>query len=476
MRTAVMVRLLRIMSTIAVNICVYAAAATLRTALFGTDGGFEALGLFFFTMILAHVAAKLFIKSIPGFITGFANTRPVKFLMFILNIRNASSFISTLLAWTACMVPITVTFFLYGRHNVLRFLFELLPIIITYIISLKHTGLSAYQIMNNRSVCTCFIILALCLEVPLFFERLGHLRNWVFAASYCFMFVFLIVKNQEDIDVNIYSKRHIEKSILPGNLRRVNAATACVVFFAILLLFNFKKIVITLVNWAIIATVAVVWGINWLMYQILQVRETVMGEGLPEQSDFPEFIPESSSLLVNIIFYTLSIVIMLFAFYMFLRFFIKWFPDFCRKIAGLVSKIFAVRNVKDEAEESDFHDEIEKERPVSITHTKRKVLKDAAVGIRALKREKDPVKRIRLMYSILLRMLPTVGIRPEQSDTTLEIVRKASAEEGVCKELTPFTDIYNQVRYGGKGLDQEQIAKAGNHFARAAGRMGKSFL
>jgi len=476
MKTAITARLLRIISTIAVNICAYAAAVTLRVVLFGTDGSLQALGVIIFTMIMANMAAKLFIKRIPGFITGFVNFKPVKFLIFMLNIRNASSFISSLLAWTGGLLPLAATFFLYGRYNVLRFLFELVPIMIAYSISLKHSGLSAYQIMSSRTVCTSFIILALCLEVPLFCGRLGYLRGWMFAAAYFFMFVFLIVKNQEDIDVNIYNKKHIEKSILPGNIRRVNAAIVCVVFVAILLMFNLKKIVITLVRWSVIAIVAIAWGISWLMTQILQARGTIMEGGMPEQTAFLEPVAESPSLLGKIIFYVLTVVIMLYLFYRLLLYSVKWFPVFFRKIARLVRKIFAVQNLRETADESDFQDEIETVRPVPGARVKKKALNDASAGIRALRREKDPIKRVRLMYSILLRMLPTVGINPEHSDTTLEIVRKASAEEEVCKELVPFTDIYNRVRYGGRGLEQEETGKAEDHFARACRRMGKSFL
>lgn len=476
MKPSMRVRILRILATTAVNACVYAASVTLRVALFTADGGLFSPMLFLCTMILANVAGMLFMADAPVFISRIFNTKLFRFLAFMLNIKNGSSFTSAVVAWMIILIPMITTFLIYMQQGVLRAMFEILPVMVAYIISLKHARLSSSLIMSKSTSYTGFFVLALCLEAPVIFDKLRYLRPWMFAAAYLFIFAYLIIKNQEDIDNNIYSKKHVEKSILPRNLRKVNAVTVSVVFLIILLFFNLKKVVITLLEWSTRVIFFIIRAIALLMEQLFPARELVTEGGGQAGSGLLEVLASPPSPFGNLVFNILMNFVILYLTYRALFFLAKWAPIFWRKIANFLKRIFLIEKAGDIAEESDFVDETETIKPVSDVGMKRKAAKNAIRGIKDLKHEKDPVKKIRLMYSIILHMLPSIGVTPGRSDTTMEIIDKVSIIDTVSEELCPFTELYNQVRYADKKPNEGMMTEADTYFVKVTRRMGKTSL
>jgi len=335
------------------------------------------------------------------------------------------------------------------------------------VISLRHAMMSSTLIMSNTTVYTGFVMLAFCLEAPLFVDRLGYLRIWMFAAAYLFIFAYLILKNEEDIESNIYDKKHIEKSILPKNLRKINTITVCFIFLSILLLFNLKTVVITLLDWSARFIFLVIGGVAWLMERLFPAGELLIEGSGQAEPGFPELIPGPPAPVTNLILNILKNFMLLYLAYRILLKLVKQVPALCRKIAGLLKRIFMLKKSEGTAEESDFIDETEWIGLVSESVVKRKAARKAIKGIRDARREKDPVKRVRLMYSIILRMLPAIGVNPDRSDTTLEIIRKTFASQALSTELSRFTEVYNRVRYGDERPDQERLAQAEEHFDRA---------
>lgn len=476
MKSSMRVRLLWILATTAVNACVYAAAVTLRVVLFTVDGGLFSLFLFLFTVILANVAVMMFMADAPVFISRVVNTKPFRFLAFMLNIKNESSFTSAAVAWMIILIPMTATFLIYMQQDVLRAMFEIFPVMVAYIISLKHAKLPSFLIMSKNTLYTGFFVLALCLEAPVILDRLSYLRPWMFAAAYLFIYAYLIIKNQEDIESNIYSKKHVEKSILPKNLRKVNAVTISVVFLIILLFFNLKKVVITLLDWSARVIFLIIRAIALLMERLFPAKELVTEGGGQAESGFPEIAASPPSPFGNLVVNILINFVVLYLTYKALFYLAKWVPIFWRKIADFFKRIFLIKRAGDIAEESDFVDETETIKPVSDTGVKRKVAKNAVRGVKDLKRERDPAKKIRLMYSIILRMLPAIGVTPGRSDTTMEIINKVIMMDAVSEELCPFTEVYNQVRYGDKKPDGDMMTDAQTHFGKVVNVMGKTSL
>ncbi len=473
MKPSMRVRLLRILATTAVNVCVYAVAVTLRMALFRADGGLFSPVLFLFSVILANVAFMLFMADASVFTSRIANNKFFRFLAFMLNIKNGSFFTSAVVAWTIILIPVITTLLIYMQQGLLRAIFEIFPVMVAYIISLKHARLPSFLIMSKNTSYTGFLVLALCLEAPVIFDRLSPLRPWMFAAAYLFIFAYLIIKNQEDIDDNIYNKKHVEKSILPKNLRKVNAVTVSVVFLVIMLLFNLKKVVITLLDWSARFIFLIIRAIASLMER-LPVKELVTEGGGQAEQGLPEIAAAPPSPFGNLVFNIIGRFVVLYLTYKALFYLVKWAPLLWHRIVNFFKRFFSIKKVGDIAEEADFVDETETIKPVSDKGVRRKAAKNAAMGIKDLKREKDPVKKIRLMYSIILRMLPAIGVTPGRTDTTMEIINKVSMMDAVSEELYPFTEVYNQVRYGDKKPDGDMMTDAQTHFGKAFSVMGKT--
>lgn len=81
------IHLLKILATAAISAFVYVGAVTLRTALFGIDGGFFTLLLFVLIMFLGHLAGGLFFGDAPLFTLRVAGSKFVRFLSFMLYIK-----------------------------------------------------------------------------------------------------------------------------------------------------------------------------------------------------------------------------------------------------------------------------------------------------------------------------------------------------------------------------------------------------
>lgn len=463
--------LLRILATAAVNACLYAAAVTLRELLFGGDGGLLSLALLVAAIILAHAAVAVFVRNAPAFIRRLASKGPVKLLAFMLKINEVAEFISLAIAWLVMLAPLAFTYFTYSRESVLRALFEIVPVMLAYIISLKHARLPASKIMTKSAVYTGFGILFVCLELPLLFEGLLYLRSRLFAISLFFIFAYLIVKNQEDIESNIFSKKHVEKSILPRNLRSFNALNVSVIFLIILLLFNFKRLVIAIINLsAKLATLIVGW-VLLIMEWLAPEEEFFLQEAMSGSSELPDLAGQPGSAVANFIFNVLSRFAVLYLAYRLLVFIIRRLPTFCRRVAQLIKRLFSIQKEQGPIEESDFVDETETVKPIREGISKRDSRK-VRRGRSDLKRIKDPVLRIRMMYLIILNMLPSIGVSPEKSDTTMEIIKKTSCDD-VLEELYPFTQVYNQVRYGEERPDNTALEDAQKRFDKTLELIGR---
>lgn len=466
MKTMKRIVLLRITATAAINAIVYASAVLLRFAAFRTDGGYASLALFLSAMLLANIAGVFLLDGTPRFILNISKSGTTGFLAFMLNIDDGARFLARAAAWSLMLAPMTVGVFIYGKYGVLRVLYELLPVAAGYIISFKHSRVLPAQIMSNTAAFTGFFVLAACLELPLFIDRLQYLRPWLFGVSFFFIFVYLVVKNQEDIDSNIYNKRHIERSILPKNLRKFNTMMVCSVFFIILLLFNFKMVVIAAVNLLGRFIVFIITGILMIIDKMMQFFSLSANEAANAYT-MPEFVLKPPSPIVNLISNIIKYLILSYLSYKLLIAAVRRFPAFLRKIGGLILRIFSIKRREKTAEESEYIDETEIVRPARNTGARPRTVRRTGKRFKSPRLIADPSERIRHMYSAVLQMLPLMGIKPDRSDTTMEIAGKIPPGD-VSSEFSPFTLIYNKVRYGGVIPDGEMAANAEGHYGRAA--------
>ncbi|MGI6668676.1 MAG: hypothetical protein ACOX4M_04420 [Acetivibrionales bacterium] len=463
--------LLRIMATSAVNVYAYAGIVTLRTAVFGSDGGVGAVLLYISSAIFANLSSAMFLNRIPPFASGISKTRTARFVSFMLNIRDFEYFAAKTAAWLLAVVPLASGIFLFARHGILRLLFELLPLAAAYAISLKHTRLGAAGIMSRTNVFTGFFILFSALVISNISGGLKHLRPWLKGAAYFFILAYLIIRNQEDIDVNIFNKKHVEKSILPKNMRRFNMMSVCTVFLIILLISNFKEIIASVAGLLGRVTVYAVYAVLWILDFFISKLSTIREADAPAQDNLL-LVFEGISPTGNFVFNVLRNFTVLYIIYRILFGLAGRIPAYVRNIAGLVAKLLSLDKGAKPSEESDYIDESETVKPEWLRVHFKTAVKKQRRARKKLKGITDPVEKVRRMYAIVLDMLQNSGIKTEPCDTTLDILQKAAPLENIREELSALTDVYNCVRYGGVVPGEEMMSEALGCYAKTVRGFG----
>jgi hypothetical protein len=470
--------ILRILATVGVNLYVYSGFLTLRALLFGTHGGSKSLLLFIATGVSGFAAGRLLLGGKPPFLSAVSSSRTVKFITFMLNVRNREKFIAAFSAWILILLPLAAAVLIYGGSGAARVLFELLPIMAAYIVALKHSRLGAAHIMSNASVYSGFFILVVSLEMTnisaIFFSDVRYLKPWLFGVSYFFIFAFLVVRNQEDIDSNIFDKKHIEKSILPKNLRSFNTAAISVVFALILLLFNLKTVIMAIMRLLGQLSLLIMKFMIWLAEKLLPLNETEQGSGPSNGGSFG-FGIEQISPVGNFIFNIIRSFFLYYIIYRVILAVIRIIPKLWRRLAALMKKLFSLERGDKADTNSDYTDETETVLPERSQKSPAAVKKIAGRGKKDLRQIKDPVLKIRYMFSVILKMLPAAGVQPEKSDTPAELARKSGAphvaSQNISEGLSPFAAIYNQVRYGEMVPDRETLDNAELNFNKALDAM-----
>ena len=465
--------LLRILATAAIGVLVYACAVTLRVVLFGMDGGLFSLLMFVLIVLMGHMAGRLFWVDTPLFASWAADSKFARFLAFMLHIKDGARFTAALTAWIAIFLPIMASLFIYRQYGIWRIAFEILLAMVAYIMSLKHSRLASTQIMSNTAAYTGFILLTVSLEVQYFISSLAYLKPWLFVTSYFFILAYLIIKNQEDIDSNIFNKKHVEKSMLPSNLRRFNTLYVFVVFLTIILFFNLKPVIIYILQLLGDLTVFIIKGVLWILNHIFSSQGAAQQSRAAAQ-DFgffggsSEIVYPFKNLLSNIV----KNFIILYLAYRILLYLIRKLPILVRKVVELIKKLLSIKKEEKSFEAMDYSDETETLKPSHEHENKRNLKKKMRKNRRDLRSISDPVERVRHMYSSILHMLPLIGVQPDIYDTTMDILSKTASSEEASKELSPFTAIYNQVRYGDKVPDAEMLTEAEGHFDKAVDVIG----
>lgn len=457
----------KLLAAAAVNSVVYSVFIAVRAALFRDDGGFCAVALFAFTVALGSAAGVVLLGRRLSAAEKASKGKTVKFISFMLNIRDSAVSMSTLVAWLIIAVPTVLTFFVYRGFGTFRCLLEVFYSVIVYIIVLKQSGHTASRIMNKAAVYISLTLIALCLELPYFISNLMYLRPWFFAALYLFILAFLVVRNQEDIDQNIFAKKHIEKSILPKNLRRFNLMSVLVVYAVILLAFNFKGIIIGMLDLMGELAKAIIRAIIWILNHLNSASDIT--EDGSVQDNMPDMLPyaeeAAASPLLNLIGNIIKYFILLYAAYRLMFFLVRRMPPLYRKIAGWLKKLFSIGSTEDAACGCmDYYDETEVVRLVKQKNVK--TLGGKASGNRrSLKGINDPVERVRFMYSGILGAISKMGVDKSASDTTKDIICKTTAASAdTANHLSCFTDIYDEVRYGGLVPDKELLEKSQEYY------------
>src|SRR5690606_28868743 len=151
--------LLRLLSSLAVNMYVYSGFAFIRTILFYDDGGFTSVMLYACSILPAYLAGSLLNSKTPYFAGRLAGTKAFRFIAYVLGIRRMDRTIATLTSWFIIVVPAAAVIMFRWEYGVLKLLYESAAVCCAYIITLKHTQMAPADIMSDGSLYAGLFIL-----------------------------------------------------------------------------------------------------------------------------------------------------------------------------------------------------------------------------------------------------------------------------------------------------------------------------
>lgn len=466
--------LLRLMAFLAVNIFIYSAAAVLRSVIFGNDGEIGALVFYAAVFAAGFVVSGILLDENHGIYKKIGNFTVVRFLTFSRKADDRTRFIASAAVHITLLLPVLAAVLTYGRKGFFRALFEAVFVTLSYLITVKKRYAPFSAMLSARYNLTGLIVMLASAETATLVKSAAHLKPWLYAAACTYIFFYLILKNQEDIDENIFDKKHIEKSILPRNLRSFNTKVVIALFLAIMLLFNLKSValwLIKLAGWITFYTMKFLIWLTGLFFSVSKVENTPPGPS-PGGMQFGEMITEIhpwSNFIWNVIKYFL----ILYAVWGLGCFLVRRFGAVARRLWEYLKKLVAWGGETREIQTGDYRDESEIVKPPREGDGRHAIRAAMKRTRRSLKNINDPVERIRFIYGSILELLGIYGIKTEKSDTTLDILSKALSIDGIEAPLREVTHVYNGVRYGGSIPGPETLARTEERYNETVGLLEK---
>ncbi len=399
----------------------------------------------------------------------------VVYLGFILAhifINDKKSFLRSLITYLLVIVPVIVSILMYISHGKLRPIFEVLVTLLIYYTGVKAHFTDVDEILSTKTIGTGIVSLTICLLISQFDQRYVSLFTPVSIFAYISMILAFLVRNQQNLN-RTFKLKHIDSESVPQNIRKYNIGIVIVIFFTILMLFNMKNIIIFVFRICGYVLIGVLWLFNFLLS--LFIGSEGGGSGGGGQSDIIGELGGESSLLAQIIYTIIFGSLLLIVAIYVVRIIAKNFPEFVQKVKKLISRffkwiagLFNMSPKKDEGSE-DYTDHIEtiipkEEEPIKTNYYKK--ISSIKRGLRILKRTDDPVKKIRIVYYLMLKVLYDKNIPIRESDTTWEIYEKAIDIEGIESEFSDITKIYNEIRYNETVPDKEEVEDTVRKFSK----------
>jgi hypothetical protein len=446
----------------------------LRLLLFESSGGFTAVAMFFAISSVGFMAGRLVFKEDAAYFETAAKWPFFKLLLFFFNVKEKGRFVSNMVGFLSLLIPVAAGVLFFSGNGILRTAFEVFFMTLPYFISLRNSDKRYSDIFSNRIAYFGFFVMAAVIVAANYLQQAFYLKWYFYIILYIYILLYLVLKNQEDIDSNIYSKKYIQKSILPRNMRGFNLVAVLGLYCVILLLFNLKTVVLTLLKAGGKILGYIIIAILWIMEHILPPMGGTQQEKAQMPADFGFFggAEEAVHPFLNLLGNTFKAFIILYVLYKLLPFLLKKAAVLVIKLMDLLRKAFSHRFPASATNEYD--DETETIKPVRDVKKQRSLRKSIEGARQELGKITDPVERIRRMYGILLKMLESCGVNLEKYDTTLEIYSKSSCIDKLSEPFLPVTEQYNKVRYGGSLPDKASLSSYEIKYNEATGIIGKS--
>jgi hypothetical protein len=464
--------ILKILALTAIFAFIYPAVLVFRTAVFKNDGGISGVLFHILFTYAGYMAGMVIIREQSRFIERLLSNRAVDFLFFYFNKPASVSSLSTIFAYVTLPVPVLTALAIYSSTGIFRMIFEALIVLILYYIGLKANFKSFQDVLSKNSVFTGIIFVAASLFTVYYYKECTYLKPYIFIFAYIFLLFTMIVKNQYNLDYNIFIRKGANVSIIPKSIRRYNITVIILLSIFTMALFYFRDIMIFLLKIAGIVLV----GVIRLVFMILALLYPGMEEGhgmggSPEMLDLPDS-GKPMNPVIDFILTVIVCIILLYSAYKAIPAILRMIRRMGSFLVKLIKRLFPGAQVFYDIETVEYKDEIETVKPVRKAAKRRSGARIRS-DRRNLKNIVNPVEKIRFIYASFINMLGGSDIRINKSDTTREIYEKASGITGVEVPLKRLTRIYDNVRYGDRVPDNEEVLESEEDYIEIAAKLKK---
>jgi hypothetical protein len=460
--------LLRIVATLEIIMFIYVMSFVLRKVLFGNNGGLISFAIFYMSAAAGFIVGSFIFKDSSSLVIKLTETSVMKFLTYILNMDKKTVFTAKLVSALTTLLPAIAVIILFRTQGFLGIIFEVIFIVLPYRVAINSSKKYYQDIIVNGVIYFGFFVLAASLIASSFYHPLNNIKTPIYFILYAYILIYLILKNQEDIDDNIYSKKYIQKSILPKNMRSFNTTAVLILFTIIILLFNFKALIASVIKYLAILSAKFVLLVLWLLSFIFPQSANQQQGQQNQDMQLPKADAANNNQLLDIILKVIIAAIVIFILYKLIPVLFRKLSELFLRLIVFLRKVFQVQKA-DGGIVGDYDDETETVRPEKGLASKRAEKFRKKVSDKEMKGIKDPVERVRYIYMLLLRMLEHAGIGREKSDTANEIYNKSTHIANVSDPLLKITNIYEKVRYGEYIPKSEDINDIDRKYEQAAG-------
>jgi|GEM_PF-1910597 len=446
MNTKIRKHLLKIVELAGLFSYIYPIILVLRNLIFDASRHALNFSLFFFSVVFGYLITRLLIRKEKTFIRQFA-------------------------AYLTVIVPagvvLIINFHYFGVfktiYGSLQTIFETVSMILVYILSVRCGILTEdYETFRRSRIYAGFFFMVACQIATYYFDMTRQVWYQVTVFTSIYIICSLVVLNQSNLDYNIYVRRGIDTHGEQKKLRSYNIKTTLILILITLLLFNLKNVIILILKAGGKLIVYVFSFIHWLMNLIYP--EDSMG-GPPQQGgESGLLMPEDAGSPVwNYIFYILLGLIFLFILYKCLPAAVRGIKRLgvriVRRLKAFINSLFDYNAIQDSSLHEEFTDEIEYIKPEGSSAVKRK----SSLRKVKLRKVNDPVEKVRLLYGTVLKRLSEKVLEIKPSQTAREILSETAKAGFPGESLEKVTGIYEDVRYGMKVPDPDEITVMEKH-------------
>lgn len=434
MQERVKEEVLKGLAFVAILLFYYPVLAAARAFLFGSHEGLGGLAFALFLAVLGILAGALVLKD------------------------DEYRFIRDPLANAAVVIPIVIAVLWGIPGGWMRMLLEIPPAFLLYFFGLRGYSLRYGDVLSRERVNVGIFLLVAALIASGYLPSIRYLQGQFFIYAYTAMAITLLVRNQENLER--FLRRDAGPAMIPRNIRGHNALYVFVIFGLILLLFNFKGVVMFLFQ----LSGTMIRFVLGLIYQFMQLfnpmKDKDIGQAAP-QKVFPFAMEEdATNPVLTFIYHILFNFFFLYSVYKFLPLLGRGLKSLFGSLVNWLRRLLTRVDTDYARESEDYSDEIEQIKPLEGGRLRSRIRKRIRNLKRDLKYIQDPVEKVRFIYTILLHILMHTNVDVRNTDTTGEILNKARKAVQIDPYFAEVTEIYEAVRYGDQIPDEKEVGRS----------------